>query len=384
MRHAAPSLISVALAINELRHVSGVPLESGTVAQTNTILHSLAKAEQPVGDTMSPLSRLVGLLLADTSQSGFTVCSPFIRVFRPIVSIPLATLSASSDVAISVPNARDLGGIPCSGGREVRRGLILRSATPANATLEDVTYLQESVGLKSVIDLRNHSEADKDVGERRLAANIDHKYISLLEEAMLFDIVKKILYRLPVTFAQVVGLGLLRKLPSRTGRFRERITSAFNAKLAPLLDRLSLSDVYWCIMENRGDNVRRVLELCASPEATPLLLHCTHGKDRTGLISALVLHTCGASRDKIIDDYCASNDWGCSVEGRFLMEQMMPNRFAGLFQLDPWCEAPPEEIERLFDTVEGKYGSVEAYLDAIGFGEQEREQLRERLTQEVL
>ena len=43
-----------------------------------------------------------------------------------------------------------------------------------------------------------------------------------------------------------------------------------------------------------------MLEQCAT--ATPLLLHCTHGKDRTGLVSALVLHVCGASRDAIVAD----------------------------------------------------------------------------------
>ena len=58
-------------------------------------------------------------------------------------------------------------------------------------------------------------------------------------------------------------------------------------------------------------------------------------------MSALVLHVCGASRDAIVADYTASNEWGCSIEGRYIMEQMMPARLAGLFELDPWCEAPP-------------------------------------------
>ena len=123
-----------------------------------------------------------------------------------------------------------------------------------------------------------------------------------------------------------------------------------------------------------------MLEQCAT--ATPLLLHCTHGKDRTGLVSALVLHVCGASRDAIVADYTASNEWGCSVEGRYIMEQMMPARLAGLFELDPWCEAPPEAIEEVF-AKQAKYGSVDAYLDGIGFGATQRQRLRDRLMQEA-
>ena len=133
--------------------------------------------------------------------------------------------------------------------------------------------------------------------------------------------------------------------------------------------------------EGRGDELRAVLEQCAT--ATPLLLHCTHGKDRTGLVSALVLHVCGASRDAIVADYTASNEWGCSVEGRYIMEQMMPARLAGLFELDPWCEAPPEAIEEVFAKVQAKYGSVDAYLDGIGFGAAQRQRLRDRLTEEA-
>ena len=57
------------------------------------------------------------------------------------------------------------------------------------------------------------------------------------------------------------------------------------------------------------------------------------------------------SRDAIVADYTASNEWGCSVEGRYIMEQMMPARLAGLFELDPWCEAPPEAIEEVFAKV---------------------------------
>ena len=198
---------------------------------------------------------------------------------------------------------------------------------------------------------------------------------------MLREGLQRKLLRSPLLLAVTGLLGLLRKLPARTGRLRARLEATRERKLASLLDRLALSDVYWWMLEGRGDELRAVLEQCAT--ATPLLLHCTHGKDRTGLVSALVLDVCGASRDAIVADYTASNEWGCSVEGRYIMEQMMPARLAGLFELDPWCEAPPEAIEEVFAKVQAKYGSVDAYLDGIGFGAAQRQRLRDRLTEEA-
>ena len=283
-------------------------------------------------------------------------------------------------VAVSVPNYRSLGGIKC-GDRVVRHNTILRSATPSNATAADVAYLRGTLQLASVVDLRAPEEALKDPGARRLPEKVDHVYHSIFDEPMLREGLQRKLLRSPLLLAVTGLLGLLRKLPARTGRLRARLEATRERKLASLLDRLALSDVYWWMLEGRGDELRAVLEQCAT--ATPLLLHCTHGKDRTGLVSALVLYVCGASRDAIVADYTASNEWGCSVEGRYIMEQMMPARLAGLFELDPWCEAPPEAIEEVFAKVQAKYGSVDAYLDGIGFGAAQRQRLRDRLTEEA-
>ena len=154
-------------------------------------------------------------------------------------------------VAVSVPNYRSLGGIKC-GDRVVRHNTILRSATPSNATAADVAYLRGTLQLASVVDLRAPEEALKDPGARRLPEKVDHVYHSIFDEPMLREGLQRKLLRSPLLLAVTGLLGLLRKLPARTGRLRARLEATRERKLASLLDRLALSDVYWWMLVRRA------------------------------------------------------------------------------------------------------------------------------------
>ena len=179
-------------------------------------------------------------------------------------------------VAVSVPNYRSLGGIKC-GDRVVRHNTILRSATPSNATAADVAYLRGTLQLASVVDLRapvsratalppaaalrgrvsacnwrGQEEALKDPGARRLPEKVDHVYHSIFDEPMLREGLQRKLLRSPLLLAVTGLLGLLRKLPARTGRLRARLEATRERKLASLLDRLALSDVYWWMLVRRA------------------------------------------------------------------------------------------------------------------------------------
>ena len=161
-------------------------------------------------------------------------------------------------VAVSVPNYRSLGGIKC-GDRVVRHNTILRSATPSNATAADVAYLRGTLQLASVVDLRAPEEALKDPGARRLPEKVDHVYHSIFDEPMLREGLQRKLLRSPLLLAVTGLLGLLRKLPARTGRLRARLEATRERKLASLLDRLALSDVYWWMLVRRAQFWRAIL-----------------------------------------------------------------------------------------------------------------------------
>ena len=69
---------------------------------------------------------------------------------------------------------------------------------------------------------------------------------------MLREGLQRKLLRSPLLLAVTGLLGLLRKLPARTGRLRARLEATRERKLASLLDRLALSDVYWWMLVRRA------------------------------------------------------------------------------------------------------------------------------------
>ena len=103
-----------------------------------------------------------------------------------------------------------------------------------------------------------------------------------------------------------------RLVPSR--RLRNLGSRVVDAGVRRFLDSIELSDVYWWILMEEGAKIRVAIEMCASEG--PTLLHCAHGKDRTGVVSALLLHICGASTEAIAADYVRSDEWGCSAKGQ--------------------------------------------------------------------
>ena len=76
---------------------------------------------------------------------------------------------------------------------------------------------------------------------------------------MLREGLQRKLLRSPLLLAVTGLLGLLRKLPARTGRLRARLEATRERKLASLLDRLALSDVYWWMLVRRAQLWRAIL-----------------------------------------------------------------------------------------------------------------------------
>ena len=236
-------------------------------------------------------------------------------------------VSPPSSSLPTVPNFRDLGSMPCADGRVVRSGLLWRSATPANISDADAATVSPNA---LVLDLRAREDAEKDAGARRLAEATQH--VPLISEAAM----RKGLMRraTPLQLARLLLLGAAKKLsPSR--RLRLRLGTAVDIGLCTLLDQVRLADVYWLIMSERAEFLKEALELCAEQlggcdgggggdgdgggggggdAAAPILVHCTHGKDRTGVVVALLLSMCGVSEADILADYARSHECGCTAE----------------------------------------------------------------------
>ena len=143
------------------------------------------------------------------------------------------------------------------------------------------------------------------------------------------------------------------------------------------------------VFKNSGPEICSILKVIASDESHPVAMYCTAGslhacdistsssleigKDRTGVIAMLVLSTIGVSDEDIIKDYVKSDSAYADINDSKAL-------VAGLKQVDVnpdiFLRAFPEVMRESLQFVRSEYGSVENYLDLIGFDESWRRKLR--------
>ncbi|CAM9730061.1 unnamed protein product [Ectocarpus fasciculatus] len=130
------------------------------------------------------------------------------------------------------------------------------------------------------------------------------------------------------------------------------------------------------LLQYSGDGIDRVLRLLASKEHHPVALYCTAGKDRTGLVIALTLAVLGVPDEAIVDDYAKSDTAYKQLADRDAMVGALAQQ-----ELDPdtFLGAPPHVMEGVLRFIRVKYGSIDLYLDSIGFDAEWRARLRSAL-----
>lgn len=125
--------------------------------------------------------------------------------------------------------------------------------------------------------------------------------------------------------------------------------------------------------------IKYVLDLVSESDRHPVAFYCTAGKDRTGVLSAIILSLCGATSEDIVEDYSLSGNVYAELNDHKAM-------VAGLSQMNldakTFLGAPPEAMADTLISLKENYGSVEGYCDWIGFGPEKREKLRKALTTE--
>eukprot|EP00184_Porphyridium_aerugineum_P005698 CAMPEP_0184698310 /NCGR_PEP_ID=MMETSP0313-20130426/4977_1 /TAXON_ID=2792 /ORGANISM="Porphyridium aerugineum, Strain SAG 1380-2" /LENGTH=468 /DNA_ID=CAMNT_0027157231 /DNA_START=45 /DNA_END=1451 /DNA_ORIENTATION=+ len=144
--------------------------------------------------------------------------------------------------------------------------------------------------------------------------------------------------------------------------------------------------MYTLFCENAGRRFGAVLRLITTrlyfmPKGSAVLFHCQSGKDRTGIVAMLIYYVLQVDKKSILDDYTISHDFGSTEEHRIVLgipRCLWPTQEE--FQQNPmlaeYYGSPRYALESLIDHLEAKYGSIEAYLDSIGFDEGWRNKLR--------
>jgi protein-tyrosine phosphatase len=126
-----------------------------------------------------------------------------------------------------------------------------------------------------------------------------------------------------------------------------------------------------------GQVFAEALRLIATPDALPLLFHCTAGKDRTGWLAALLLSALGVERSTVVEDYLRTNELNAKSTAYLL--STFADRVPDPSGLLPLFEARKEYLEAAFAEVD-RYGGIEPYLrEALGLDDAVLTALRETL-----
>jgi Tyrosine phosphatase family len=121
----------------------------------------------------------------------------------------------------------------------------------------------------------------------------------------------------------------------------------------------------------------RAMKLIADPANHPVAFYCTAGKDRTGIIAALILSAIDTPLDSILDDYTISDDAYKQLGDKDAMVGALRQQD---LDSDTFLCAPRSIMADTLALVQSKYGGTGAYLDSVGFDAQWRAKLKAALT----
>jgi protein-tyrosine phosphatase len=133
-----------------------------------------------------------------------------------------------------------------------------------------------------------------------------------------------------------------------------------------LVNRLTLAERYFLMAERAKVPVARVVRALAEC-STPVVFHCTAGKDRTGLISALVLGLLGVPDEIIVADYAATQENLDAIVGRLMQSEGYRDVIDNL-PADT-LHAKPGTMFSLLDQLRDGYGSFRGYANDIGLSD---------------
>lgn len=220
----------------------------------------------------------------------------------------------------SLANLRDLGGYPTLEGGYTQYGRILRSDCPKNFDDRDIKAI-EKLHIETVIDFRLQKEIDS-------APSYFQNHPSVSYHNLEFKVGHE---------------------PPKTEE--------------------NLSEIYLEMMEEKA-TMRSILETIADANG-PVLYHCAVGKDRTGIVTAVILMLCHVPKEDIIADY--------QLSATYLHKEI--KAFHEAFpHIEKWRGgSKPEYMQRCLELFYDKYHTVENYLDSLELKENTIEKIRAKL-----
>jgi protein-tyrosine phosphatase len=222
-------------------------------------------------------------------------------------------------------NFRDLGGFRTVDGRTVRWRFLFRSDSLHDLTPSDVAVLRDELGVVTVVDLRSDEEL------ARTPTNPLHAVAEILHHPIF--------------------------------RAADRPAEEDPEEAARRRAELTLAEMYLGMFDRLGDNLAAGVAAVATAPG-PAVFHCAAGKDRTGVMAAVLLSLLGVPDADIAADYAATTAALPAIHARL---RTMPGYEDTLRELPPeTMHARLETMEHLLVAVAERWGSVAGWADEHG------------------
>lgn len=234
-----------------------------------------------------------------------------------------------------IHNIRDLGGHPLPGGGRTREGVFLRGDALQGLDEAALARLLDA-GLVTILDLRSDAEVSDGPNPLAESEAVTYRHLPIYNGLATIDAMAK---------ARPEGFDMGMRYRTALGDCREAFAEALTF-------------------------------LSEAPEG-PALFHCTAGKDRTGLIAALLLLNAGVAREDVVKDYAATETHGAGLLD--VLRQKARDRGADPEQSERVLGAKPETMRSTLEWLEETHGGATDYMRGIGVPARAVDRLRMRL-----
>jgi len=219
---------------------------------------------------------------------------------------------------VGITNLRDLGGYATADGGTTRWGQVFRADALQKLTADDLEAFA-TLGVRTVFDLRGDLERDEFPGP------VPSRHV-------------------PIS-GRPVGVAAAPPPPDMSAADGEQL----------------LRDMYVGILQHSAGNVAAVLRGLADPDAVPAVFHCHGGKDRTGVVAAVLLLALGVDRETVLDDYEATRRYRRPEHQQDSLANLLANGVSPEAAVSV-LGTPRSAMAAAVDTLDGVYGGVERYL----------------------
>ena len=245
-----------------------------------------------------------------------------------------------------ISNFRDLGGIKTQDNRTIKKHMLIRGKAITKLSKHDIAKLKSGYGIKTMIDLRCTKEL-KEKPETKIK-DVNYLWMPVSEEGILGISHEK----------RIHSFKSLYMMPQPVDLYRDLVSNECRTNIVNILKTI----------------------LYLPEDQFSVVFHCTAGKDRTGIIAALLLSFLGVDRDKIIQDYLFTNKvFRFKANIAYIGLILAKGDLALSKKIRLSLLAKPEFINASLLTLETDFGSLDTFFkESLNISDEEKEMLRNK------